>query len=208
LAPAGVVALVLLILGAGRATAEMITYTMTLTASGSLGGASFNDALITITETSDTSNVRLLGPRIFINDGTTMFTVAGVGGGTFNDLVGAAVRGSIDYAGFGDSTAGTSLYIENTAFSSYDLSSSIGPLTGTATGPLVPGASTTSGLFELFGPFGDGSFTAVTVAASSVPEPASLTLALVGAGTLAGACLARHRRQNAPSQSVSLPAHP
>src|SRR5579862_1176439 len=70
----------------GVASAAPITYTETLTASGTLGGTTFTDALVTVTLTGDTSNVTA-GPvphtDVLVNTGSATVSVSGIGTGTF-----------------------------------------------------------------------------------------------------------------------------
>ena len=77
-------AFVLLIGGVGPAKAEFITFTESSTATGSLGGTTFTDALLTITSTGDTTQLQNPSLGFYAIDSLTAnVTVAGVGSGSF-----------------------------------------------------------------------------------------------------------------------------
>ena len=78
--------------GIGIAHAGTVTYTGQITATGTLGTSSFNDALVTITEIADTSTITLQSPGvpgIYANVATeATVTIAGIGTATFTDPLG------------------------------------------------------------------------------------------------------------------------
>jgi len=86
------IAVVLAAIGilAGVASAGPITYVETTTATGSLGGTAFTDALLTVTLVGDTSNIAP-GPAPFgaflVNPGSATIKIAGLPIATFTDLV-------------------------------------------------------------------------------------------------------------------------
>jgi hypothetical protein len=92
-------------------------------------------------------------------------------------------QGSESVAGFGDGDF-TILINSNSSFDSYDLKTSVGPLSGDAfSGSGVAGGfDTDQGRFMIASLAGTASFTAT----AAVPEPASLTLAGVVAAGLVG----------------------
>jgi hypothetical protein len=70
----------------GRTSADLITYTETVVASGSLGGVQFTGALVTIVATADTAGVVRLQqfPAILaVDNASATILVAGLGEATF-----------------------------------------------------------------------------------------------------------------------------
>jgi hypothetical protein len=188
LAATGVIALWL---GLGNpARAEVFNYTFTGDGNGTVDGAAWTGSF-TFTFTADTSNITSGGGEFFQRDI----------GGTFSDSTFSAtllsnntLADNTDPAtprfGFFNSTFDNGGTIQNPAFETYHLDSSIGPITGTGDNLLptlngdLHGFGTADGHFvELLG------ITSLTVTASpqAVPEPASLVLLAVGlVGGLAG----------------------
>lgn len=72
-------AVLLTFLGARLVSAGPITFTETQDGSGSLGGTSFNNALVTIALTSDTSTIFSPSTDIFADIGPATVSVAGIG---------------------------------------------------------------------------------------------------------------------------------
>ncbi len=167
--------------------AASVTYIETITASGSLGGTSFRNALVTITAIADTKNV--MGVPLFpnvraVDDDSATIDIAGLGTATFTGsgthvFVAQATPFSTGAVGIAAGTIASPeadiLDIVNPAFGTYGLTTSIGPLSGAASGGGGGAFSfaTSSGplFFDSF--FGtDGTFQAIVV-----PEPPSLALA-------------------------------
>lgn len=71
------------------AQAAQITYTLTSTGTGTLGGTPFTDAVVTVTLVGNTANVTTVSPFLF-NPGSATVDVAGVGTGTLTGIVGIA----------------------------------------------------------------------------------------------------------------------
>ena len=196
---------------ANSAGAAPITYTETATATGTLGSTAFTNSQITVSFAGDTSGVTSLAPGILINPaGVTTVAVAGLGTATLTGSVAAVDDQAFGGAGVGAEGSGPPptgqggppstgqasgqggppliLGVNAAAFTTYDLTSAIGPVTGPSTIAAGSPYQTSNGAFVL-NSAGDATFTATT-AASAVPEP--MSAALVGAG-LIGLGLARHR---------------
>lgn len=191
----------------GVTSAAPITYTETLTASGTLGGTVFTDALVTVTLTGDTSNVTA-GPvpytDVLVNPGSATVSVSGLGTGTFTDSI-VIISTLTDTAIFGepavlflDYSSGTGIVLQTgSAFTTYDLRGPLGPLSGqggvasgSAVTPIFP---TTAG--DLTWAVGQSSGTSTFTATGGVPEPTSIML--FGTGLL-GLIGLRSRRNRPP----------
>jgi hypothetical protein len=172
---------VLTTLCCAAASAGPITFTETQLGIGSLGVTSFNNALVTIVLTSDTSTIT--GSGIFYDIGPATVTVAGIGTATFTDTMEVFSNQGNHAAGIEDAqpAMGDVLDVFNTAFDTYALNTAIGQLSGKPEGSPGQSFPTSLGAFILTSS-GNGdhpaTFTATTV--GSVPEPA--TLGLLSAG--------------------------
>ncbi len=117
--------------------ANQLTITYSSTDSGTIGGTPFTNAAFTITEHLDTAN-----RQAFNQGGSTGFTIADqsasisiAGVGTFSVLTptGSFVNNTFGSAGF--STEGTGInghdlvVLGNSAFATWDMTTSLGPLT-------------------------------------------------------------------------------
>jgi hypothetical protein len=151
--------------------------------------------MVTITGTGDTANASG-GVNVLT---TASVSVAGISGtGTFNDSIAAFATGNNKQggtAGFEDVTGGMTIVVTaNTAFASYDLTTSIGPVSGSNLDVSIGSLSTSTGVFSFQFDSMDllSSFTA-TLATTATPEPASLTLLGLGVAGIAGYAWRRRR---------------
>jgi hypothetical protein len=169
-----------------------ITYTFTTTATGTLGGTPFTDASIVITASGDTSNITNPFANLFrFTDPAATINISGVGLATFTDLSSVVDNQICNCPSgaviFGDVALNLGILVDhNVAFTTYDLSTSIGPITSTLAGlSLVPIPTN----------LGNLSFTAnngtTQFSASAVPEP--MSVGLVGLG-ISAALMCRRRR--------------
>jgi hypothetical protein len=172
----------LLLALAGSALASPITFTISTSASGTLGGTAFSDNTITFTQVTDTSLIANCGgPGIMcspIGPGNTV-TISGLGTYTINDETYFYDNSSVSGAGFTDA-GGDVLDEVDPAFATYLLQTAIGPIFDTQVLNSYTGMSTTGGILSYTGNSLDATFTAVT-GSSSAPEPGSLGLILMGA---------------------------
>jgi hypothetical protein len=189
-------------MGASFASAATITFTESVTASGSLGSNSFTDALVTLKATGNTSNVTQPFPGFFELEGLAVsINIAGLG--TANLTSPGAVLSCRNNsclstppypdaaAGFGDPDIGYDILdIVDGAFNTYDLATSIGPITGSSLiNPSFP-HQTDEGEFDIDSAgaalycrvacveSNNATFTATVGPAT--PEPATVALVLLG----------------------------
>ena len=179
----------------GTANAETITYIETTTATGSLGGQSFTNALVTLTATGDTSGT-VTGDGIQSAEMSVPLelTVAGVGSTEFTDSIIVVFNGHTgadEGYGFGDHTTGYGVLFTDVPYTEtfYGLVSAIGPIDGSATYNSGVSFDTAAGAFEMT-TAEDATFQAVLTPAAT-PEPGSLVL--LGTGVLGFAGMMRRR---------------
>jgi len=174
------------------AAAGTITYTETITTSGSLDGTPFADKLVTLTLTGDTADIVNGGGGAYDLSGTLDINVAGIGSDALLDPAEVQVYQSSHDAGFFADGVKV-LFTDNFSFGTYALATPIGPLTGGSIGVTgSPYDTATGGTFSLAGPINEdhpAKFTAS--AAATVPEPGTYLLAF---GALAGAWAVRKFR--------------
>jgi PEP-CTERM motif len=196
----GVVALALL-MGARIASAATITFTESTIATGSLGASSFVGSLVTLTATGDTSSV-LSGTTSELFVAAVSINVALLG--ETASLTGTAdvfsCRASLNACAFSP-TAGITddsgvvadiLDTVSGAFSTYDLTTSIGPVTVSSLINPPHSFGTELGLFQISSA-GNATFTATLETATPEPGTAAfLGLGLAGLGALV--CRKRNRR--------------
>jgi hypothetical protein len=180
------------------ACAETITYTETAMATGTLGGQSFTNALVTLTATGDTSDVDMVGAPVSASIFLPVeLNIAGIGSAEFTDTTSVVSNiGGGGVVGFSDNTPppnnplGFSILsdVSSTFKNFYDLQSAIGPVDGFAVVNSGVAISTDAGTL-VFTSAEDATFQAVLTPAAT-PEPSSLML--LGTGVL-GLVSMRHR---------------
>jgi hypothetical protein len=170
-------ALILVATSSAGALAVPITFEITGTATGSLGGAPFTDAAFTLTGNADTDDVSFVGFGFQVVNSSSSVTIAGLGTGVFSNETRTTANQNNDLGGFGEFFLlnAAVIFVGNVVFDTYQLDSDLGPVSGPAT--ISPGTTfaTSAGDFIFSSVLGEATFTAV------VPEPASLGLTALGA---------------------------
>ena len=164
-----------------NAFAQMITMTHTGVGSGTIGDAPFFDRTFTITEVADTANRVSFSGGFSLDDSSASIAISGVGNFLFTSGTRTFVNNDIATVGF--SRAGSQqqdLFNGPTdpVFSSWNMLSSIGPITGP--GQILQwtfSPVTTDGGILIF----NDAFTTVTFQATVVPEPSCIVMLLGGA---------------------------
>lgn len=175
-------ALAFLLCGARQANADAITYTESATMTGTIGTTSFSNAMVTVAFLGDTTNASCLfvvSSGFCVNTpGAATVTIAGVGTFAFTDSMEVDVFPKIPFARIADVTLGSGgvgldvLGTFNSAFTTYDLTTATGPLTGQAGFAPTGRYNTTGGVLGFSNASGPSTFTA----SFNVPEPSSLLL--------------------------------
>jgi len=121
---------VMMFLTANIVNAEPINYTFTGTATGSVDGAVFSNAEITITASADTENVLFDGYNIFqVIPSSAMINIAGIGSGTMTGDIVVFNLQAFNYSFGGLQQDNMDIVtIESLELEMYDLKTSFGPL--------------------------------------------------------------------------------
>ncbi|WP_425039538.1 VPLPA-CTERM sorting domain-containing protein [Primorskyibacter sp. S187A] len=181
-------ALALTFVTAVGAQAAQITFIhTTLDASGTINGEVFGTSDVTITATGDTNNIQSFGSGFFINHASASIEILGVGTFDFLSPTRTFVNNANEVVGFSREGANGNDLLngpEDSIFSSWDMTTSIGPVTGdleylqwtnspveTDAGTLVFNNATVFGSFEAI--------------VAPVPLPAAGWLMIAGIGGLA-----------------------
>jgi hypothetical protein len=181
------------------AQAETITFIHTGTSgSGSIGGNPFSNEAFTITATGDTLDRQMFPGGFSIDHVAASITIDHVGTFAFVTPTRTFVNNSVDGVGFsrGPGT-GFDLYDgRDVAFGSWDMLSSIGPISGDIDlvqwgNPYDP-VITSGGQLIFNGGSTNGSFQALV---GTVPEPSTLTLFSIAGVVIATARAVRRRHQ-------------
>ena len=166
-----------------------------MTGSGSLGGTSFTNQLITLTGTGNTTSVTNVGGGIYVVLTSTTVQVDSGSVASFTDTIQAVDNQSLMEAGFGDASSNLAvLFTTAPAFGSYNLMSST---TGTGPAGYNSGAAfaTTAGSFIINSVSGNSTFTGTLASSTVTPEPSGLSLLGTGAMGLAGLVRRRLKRE-------------
>jgi PEP-CTERM motif len=187
-----VFAVAMLMSSAAPVRAGLVTYTETVTGSGSLGETNFTNDLITVTGVGNTANIFNPLPTILAVPVQASVTVAGVGTADFTDSILVFVNPSMG-GGFTDTTNGLDvLDIVSNTVASYDLTTSFGLVSGpsflTSYGPLGTSFGSLSYIVN-------SDVTFVAVASAAVPEPSALVLSGIAASAGLGVCARRRNRK-------------
>ncbi|MFM1867881.1 MAG: hypothetical protein RL591_1289 [Planctomycetota bacterium] len=170
---------------AQAASAGLIAFNYTGVASGTIGASAFSGATFVITGFSDTNFVAPLVPSVpglgyVAPIISAQMSLTGYGTFGVTGMTSAFVNNWSGSTGFTSAIFGDVFSFQNSAFSTWNMQSSIGPLSGTAQGnsflPTAQGNVQFSGTFP------------ITFSANVVPAPGAI--ALLG---LAG--LAKRRRR-------------
>jgi hypothetical protein len=109
-----------------------IAFSETQLGIGTFNGTPYNNAMVSVVLTGDTSSISQVAPGIYILPGTATVTVAGIGTGTFTDQIEAFVNQNLLDEGIADQTFSGNVVLAtfDSGSGSYALNTSSGPVTG------------------------------------------------------------------------------
>jgi hypothetical protein len=166
--------------------AGSITYTMTGTLSGSLDGSAFSNAAFTIVLDGSTTGVTN-DSGVLLNDATSdSISIAGFTSTDFTQPVEALVIPSFGIAGVGDYATTSGIAIDNSAFDTWNLATSLAPAEQTGAAYAAYGTLETALGALVIDSANNVVFSASTTNANiltAAPEPATIglvALSLIG----------------------------
>lgn len=166
------------------ASAAPATYTLSGVGSGSLDGTAFTNSSFTLVATGDTSAIFSGGSGLVdltaVTNTVSIAPAIGIISDRITDAMTVADNQNYGRAGFGDAAQDYAiLFVDNAAFSTYGLASSIGPLSGSTIFNGGNAFPTSRGTFVL------NSVSSASFAASVQATPEPSALAALGLGGLA-----------------------
>ena len=190
--------------GASAVRADIIKYTESFVATGTLGGQSFTDQAVTLTAFGYTTTFFSTPVVAFVDAITATVSIDGLATASFTDTVDVfdfydpSFGGIFGFTDENSTTGGDILDVQASPFLTYGLTSPIGPIDGTF-----------ADLFSLNNPSGTSAgdliFTSVAdsviVTAVAVPEPSSTIRALLaGFPRHASPCRCRRRGRDGKTE--------
>lgn len=181
-------------IAAPSAHAVPITYSFSGLASGTLGGDSFSDSLVTFSMLADTDNVMVdaFGPGIVSVVGVPASVSVGINSGTLDAPVYVFVNHNLSAAGFG--VGAPIMDMAQAMLGTYDMKSPFGPGTGTLNFNTTDPIATSMGDIVFANGFAISSPTFEAIGGVVVPEAGTLALVLPALGVM-GAVVVRRRKK-------------
>ena len=160
------------LLFASQASADFITYEISATVDGQLNGTDFVDTTVLFSAFADTDDIFTNSSGFGVLNIETMVDVDEIGSDILTNQTQTFFNTNNLRAGFGDITQSLALiFVQNDEFEGWDLTSSIGPISGTPSFNALSSFPTENGSF-IIQSVSNASFTATLV----VPEPSNTIL--------------------------------